>query len=244
MFKLKGKVALITGATGGIGSAIAKSMHSMGATVVVSGTRVDALEGLAHELQDRAHIVPANLKDMSECKNLIAKAEELTGGIDILVCNAGITRDNLMIRLSDEDFDEVINVNLKAPFVLMREAMKHMSKRRHGRIIYISSVVGRSGNFGQTNYAAAKAGGIGMVKSAAFEGAARNITVNAIAPGFIVSPMTDSIRDDIKEHLLAKIPLKKFGTPEDVAAAAVFLASDEARYLTGAVLDVNGGMYT
>jgi 3-oxoacyl-[acyl-carrier protein] reductase len=244
MFNLSGKYALITGATGGIGSAIAKALHRMGAEVVISGTRVEALEALAQELGERVHIVGANLKDPEECKQLIVRADEAVGGLDILVCNAGITKDNLMIRLSNEDFDEVIGVNLKAPFIMMREAMKGMNKRRYGRIIYISSVVGRAGNFGQTNYAAAKAGGIGMVKAAAFEGASRNITVNAIAPGFILSPMTEGIRDDIKEQLLAKIPLKTFGSPEDIAAATVFLASQEAGYITGAVLDVNGGMYT
>lgn len=243
MFKLNGKVALITGATGGIGHEIARTMHSQGATVVITGTRTQVLDELAAELKDRVHVLPSNLKDAAATKELFAKAESVAGQVDILVCNAGITRDNLMLRMSDEEFDEVIAVNLKSAFVLCREALKAMSKRRQGRIIGISSIVGRSGNFGQTNYAASKAGLIGMIKSVALEGATRGITANCIAPGFITTPMTDVIKDEIKEKIKAKIPMAILGEPKDIAAAATFLASDEARYVTGAVLDVNGGMY-
>ncbi len=243
MFNLLNKKVLITGASGGIGSEIARQMHRMGAEVVITGTKIEALENLKAELGSRVFVIKADLSDMQQCSNLVASAQQVCGGLDIVVCNAGITKDNLMIRMDDKDFDDVININLKAPFIIIREAMKLMNKNRYGRIIYISSVVGRCGNFGQTNYAAAKAGAIGMIKSAALEGAMRNITVNAIAPGFIQSPMTDGLKDAVKENLLSKIPLKAFGVPQDIASAAVFLASDEARYITGAVLDVNGGMY-
>lgn len=243
MFKLNGKAALITGATGGIGHEIARTMHAQGATVVITGTRTEVLNELAAELKERVHVLPSNLKDASATKELFAAAEGLTGQIDILVCNAGITRDNLMIRMSDEEFDEVIAVNLKSAFILSREALKAMSKRRSGRIIAISSIVGRSGNFGQTNYAASKAGLIGMIKSVALEGATRGITANCIAPGFIATPMTDVIKDEIKEKIKAKIPMACMGEPKDIAAAAVYLASEESRYVTGTVLDVNGGMY-
>jgi len=222
---------------------IATKMHAQGATVVISGTRVQLLDELAAELKDRVHVIPSNLKDAVATKELFAKAENITGQVDVLVCNAGITRDNLMIRMSDEEFEDVINVNLKSAFILSREALKAMSKRRSGRIIGISSVVGRSGNFGQTNYAASKAGLIGMMKSVALEGASRGVTANCIAPGFIVSPMTDVIKEEIKEKIKTKIPVGSFGEPADIAATAVFLASNEARYITGAVIDVNGGMY-
>ncbi|MDF3047979.1 MAG: fabG [Candidatus Midichloriaceae bacterium] len=243
MFDLTGKVALITGATGGIGHMIATKMHEQGATVVISGTRTQLLDVLAAELKERVYVIPSNLKDPVATKELFAKAESVAGQVDILVCNAGITRDNLMIRMSDEEFDDVISVNLKSAFILSREALKAMSKRRSGRIIGISSVVGRSGNFGQTNYAASKAGLIGMIKSVALEGSSRGVTANCIAPGFITSPMTDAIKDEVKEKIKAKIPVGFFGEPNDIAATAVFLASNEARYITGAVIDVNGGMY-
>ena len=243
MFSLEGKVALVTGATGGIGHEIAVRMHAAGATVVISGTRVNVLEDLAKTLGDRVHVIPSNLSDAASTQNLFAQAEEKCGQVDILVCNAGITRDNLMIRMSDAEFDEVINVNLKSVFILNREALKAMTKRRSGRIINISSVVGRMGNFGQTNYAAAKAGLIGMTKSVAREGASRGVTANCIAPGFVATPMTDVIKDEIKEKIKTTIPVGTFGEPKDIAAAAVYLASDAGRYVTGSVLDVNGGMY-
>jgi len=187
--------------------------------------------------------VPANLKDPKSTIELFTKAEELASKVDILVCNAGITKDNLMMRMSDEEFDEVIQVNLKSAFLLNREAVKSMGKRRYGRIINLASVVAKMGNFGQTNYAASKAGLIGMTKSVARECATRGITANCIAPGFIATPMTDVIREDIKEKIKASIPMATFGEPNDIAAACVYLASEEARYVTGTVLDVNGGMY-
>lgn len=243
MFSLEGKVALVTGATGGIGHEIAKVFHDQGATVVISGTRESVLQELASKLGSRVEVIPADLKSPESTLSLFTKAEEKQGRVDILVCNAGITRDNLMIRMSDSDFEEVIDVNLRSAFILNREALKSMGKRRWGRIINISSVVGRSGNFGQTNYAASKAGLIGMTKSVALEGASRWITANCIAPGFIETPMTDVIREDIKEKVKTKIPMGEFGKPHDIAAAAAFLASEEARYITGSVLDVNGGMY-
>lgn len=243
MFRLDGQVALITGATGGIGREIAKTMHAAGATVVITGTREEALERLEGELGVRVHKIVADLKDVQSVKDLVATANQFEGRLDILLCNAGITRDGLMMRMSDEDFQEVIDVNLKAPFILMREAIKIMSRARYGRIIYISSIVGRSGNFGQANYAASKAGGIGMVKSAALETATRNITVNCIAPGFIETPMTDSLSDEVKKKIIERIPMGRIGSTEDIAASALYLSSKEAGYITGAVLDVNGGMY-
>lgn len=243
MFSLNGKTALVTGATGGLGHAIAKKLHAAGAVVVISGTRENILQELASELKERVHVVPANLKDTQSVLALYAKSEELTGGVNILVCNAGVTRDNLLIRMSEEEWDDVITVNLKSAFLLGREAMKAMTKRRAGRIINISSVVGESGNFGQANYSASKAGLIGLTKSMALEGAPRGVTANCIAPGFIKTPMTDAIRDDIKEKILTKIPLGVFGEPDDIANAALFLASDEAKLITGHTIDVNGGMY-
>lgn len=243
MFGLEGKVALVTGATGGIGHEIAVQMHAAGATVIISGTRVNVLEDLAKTLGDRVHVIPSNLSDAASTQNLFAQAEEKCGQVDILVCNAGITRDNLMIRMSDAEFDEVINVNLKSVFILNREALKAMTKRRSGRIINISSVVGRMGNFGQANYAAAKAGIVGMTKSVARECASRGVTANCIAPGFVATPMTDVLKDEIKEKIKANIPIGTFGEPKDIAAAAVYLASEAGRYITGSVLDVNGGMY-
>lgn len=243
MFSLAGKNALITGATGGIGHAIARKLHAAGATVVISGTRENVLSEFAAELKERVHAVPANLAESASVIELFKKAEELTTQIDIVVCNAGITRDNLLIRMSEEEWDEIIRVNLKAVWLLNREAMKAMGKRRFGRIINISSVVGATGNFGQCNYAASKAGIIGMTKSVALEGATRGVTANCIAPGFVATPMTDVIRDDIKEKIKARIPMGKFGEPADIAAAALYLASDEASYMTGQTLHINGGMF-
>lgn len=243
MFDLQGKKALITGATGAIGHAIAVAFIEAGAQVVLSGTRVEKLEQLKIEFGDKAQILACNLSDSTAVKNLFADAEKLLGQIDILVCNAGITKDNLMMRMSDEEFDEVISVNLKSSWILNREAIKAMMRRRYGRIINISSVVGQTGNMGQSNYAASKAGLIGMSKSAAQEGASRGITVNCIAPGFIESPMTDVIREDMKEKIKAKIPMNVIGEPNDIAAGALYLASNEAKYITGQVLGINGGMY-
>lgn len=242
MFSLKNKVALVTGATGGLGESIAKILHSAGATVVITGTREEKLNALKDELKERVFSLPANLSKPEEVVKLYANSVEAAGKVDILVCNAGITRDNLMIRMSDEEFDQVINVNLRAPFLLNREALKAMTKQRSGRIINISSVVGESGNFGQTNYAAAKAGLIGMTKSVALEGASRGVTANCIAPGFIQTPMTDVIKDTIKEKILEQIPMRKFGDPEDIAFAVLYLASDQAKLVTGHTLDVNAGM--
>lgn len=244
MFSLVGKNALVTGATGGLGHAIAKKLHQAGANVVISGTRENILQELATELKERVIVIPANLKNSEDIIGLYAKAEEKTGQIDIIVCNAGITRDNLLIRMSEQEFDEVINVNLKAVWLLNREAAKAMTKRRNGRIINISSVVGESGNFGQTNYAAAKAGIIGMTKSVALECATRGVTANCIAPGFIRTPMTDAIPENVvKEKILPKIPMGVMGEPEDIANAALFLASNEAKLITGHTIDVNAGMY-
>lgn len=243
MFSLEGKCALVTGATGGLGHAITRVFHKAGATVVISGTRENVLNEFANELKERVIPIAANLANAEEVVNLYTQAEEKAGKIDILVCNAGITRDNLMIRMKDSEWDEVINVNLKSAFLLNREALKAMSRRRAGRIINISSVVGEMGNFGQSNYAAAKAGLIGMTKSVALEGATRGVTANCIAPGFIETPMTDAIKDEIKEKIKTKIPMGIFGQPEDIAHAALFLASDEARIITGHTIDVNAGMY-
>jgi 3-oxoacyl-[acyl-carrier protein] reductase len=243
MFSLSGKKALVTGATGGIGGAIAKKFHEAGATLVISGTRAAALEELAASLRDNVKSLTCNLKDHSATSKLFTKAEAAIGEIDIIVCNAGVTRDNLMIRMSDEEFDEVIAVNLKSVFTLNRSALKAMTARRKGRIINISSIVAVSGNFGQTNYCASKAGIIGMTKSVALECASRGVTANCIAPGFIISPMTEVIKDEIKEKIKTKIPMGSFGEPTDIANAAAYLASDEARYVTGITLHVNGGMY-
>jgi 3-oxoacyl-[acyl-carrier protein] reductase len=244
MFSLVGKNALVTGATGGIGHAVAKKLHQAGATVIISGTRENVLQELAAELKERVIVIPANLKKSEDIINLFAQAEQQSGQVDIVVCNAGITRDNLLIRMSEEEFDEVIAVNLKAVWLLNREAAKVMTKRRSGRIINISSVVGESGNFGQTNYAAAKAGIIGMTKSVALECATRGVTANCIAPGFIRTPMTEAIPEKVvQEKLLPKIPMGVIGEPDDVANAALFLASNEAKLITGHTIDVNAGMY-
>jgi 3-oxoacyl-[acyl-carrier protein] reductase len=242
MFDLTGKTALVTGATGGIGGAIARALHRQGATVAVSGTRAEALALLAGEMGDRVHAFPCNLADKDAVEALIPKAEEVMGKLDILIANAGINRDNLFVQLRDEDWDEVLAVNLTATFRLARAAVRGMMRRRFGRIIAITSVVGVTGNPGQVNYTASKAGLIGMVKSIAAEYARRNVTANCIAPGFIASAMTERLNDKQKESILARVPAGKLGSGADVAAAAVYLASDEAAYVTGQTIHVNGGM--
>lgn len=242
MFDLTGRTALVTGATGGIGGAIAKALHTQGATVAISGTRREALDTLAGELKERVHVLPCNLSNMDEVEALVPDAEKAMGQLDILVANAGITRDNLFVQLRDEDFDDVIRVNLTATFRLARAATKLMMRKRFGRIIAITSVVGVTGNAGQGNYAASKAGLIGMMKSVGAEYARRNVTANCIAPGFIATPMTDVLNEKQRETVLAKVPAGRLGTPEDIAAAAVYLASNEAAYVTGQTLHVNGGM--
>ncbi|ERP85698.1 3-oxoacyl-ACP synthase [Labrenzia sp. C1B10] len=242
MFSLEGKNALVTGATGGIGEAIARSLHAQGATVSLSGTRAEKLEALAADLGERAYVTPANLSDRAAVDALLPAAEEKMGSVDILVNNAGITRDNIFMRMKDEEWDQVLEVNLSSGFRLCRAAIKGMMKRRSGRIVGITSVVGVTGNPGQVNYAAAKAGMIGMYKSLAREVASRNITVNTIAPGFIETAMTDALNDKQKESILTSVPAGRLGTSAEIAAAAVYLASDEAAYVTGQTLHVNGGM--
>ena len=242
MFDLTGKKGLITGASGGIGGAIAKALHAQGAAVAISGTRREVLDALAGQLSERVHVLPCNLADSAEVEALIPAAEATMGQLDILVANAGITRDNLFVQLRDEDWDEVIGVNLTATFRLARAAIKLMMRKRFGRIIAITSVVGVTGNPGQGNYAASKAGLIGMIKSLGAEYAKRNVTANCIAPGFIKTPMTDALNEKQREAILAKVPAARLGTPEDIAAAAVYLASDEAAYVTGQTIHVNGGM--
>lgn len=242
MFDLTGKKALITGASGGLGWEIAKKLHKLGAEIVISGTRKEKLEKLASELGDRVHVQTANLSDRKSVKELFVNAEKVTGGIDILVNNAGITRDGLSMRMKDQDWDDVINVNLTSAFILCRSASKAMMRRRYGRIINISSVVGVAGNPGQMNYCASKAGIIGMSKSLAQEVANRGITVNNIAPGFILSDMTEELNDKQKESILKNIPTGTLGKPEDIANSVAFLSSDEASYITGQTLHINGGM--
>jgi 3-oxoacyl-[acyl-carrier protein] reductase len=242
MFDLAGKTALVTGASGGIGGAIARALHGRGATVVISGTREDALQTLKSELGERAHIALCNLADTASVEALPKAAESAVGSIDILVNNAGITRDNLFLRMKDEEWDQVIVVNLTAAFRLSRAMLRGMMKKRWGRIISVTSVVGITGNPGQGNYAAAKAGLVGMTKSLAAEVASRNITANCIAPGFITTAMTHALNDAQKSGLLSRIPAGRMGTPEEIAAAAVYLASEEAGYVTGQTLHVNGGM--
>jgi 3-oxoacyl-[acyl-carrier protein] reductase len=242
MFDLIGRTALVTGATGGIGGAVAQALHAQGAAVAISGTRRDVLDALAAKLAERVHVLPCNLSVSAEVEALVPAAEQAMGGLDILVANAGITRDNLFVQLRDEDWDEVINVNLTASFRLARAATKMMMRKRFGRIIAITSVVGVTGNPGQGNYTASKAGLIGMIKTLGAEYAKRNITANCIAPGFIRTPMTDALNDKQRESILARVPAARLGTPEDIAAAAVFLSSNEAGYITGQTIHVNGGM--
>ena len=242
MFNLTGRYALVTGASGGIGGSIAKALSDAGAKVALSGTRVEALEKTAADIGGSPVILPCNLSDPTATAELVGKAEEALGGLDIIISNAGLTRDGLLMRMKDEDWETVLNVNLGAYFRLARAAMRGMMKRRHGRIIGITSVVGVTGNAGQTNYAASKAGMIGFTKSLAQEVASRNITVNCIAPGFIATPMTDVLKDDQKEGLLNGIPAGRLGSGADIAAAALYLASDESAYVTGQTLHVNGGM--
>ncbi len=242
MFDLTGKRALVTGATGGIGAAIARALHAQGATVCLSGTRAAVLEDLKASLGERAFVVACNLSDPADVDKLIPAAEEAMGGLDILVNNAGITRDNLAMRMKAEDWQAVLDVNLTAAFTLTKASMRGMMKARWGRVINITSVVGVTGNPGQANYAASKAGMIGMSKSLAHELATRNITVNCIAPGFIETAMTDDLNDKQKEAILASVPAGRLGQAEEIAAAAVYLASDEAAYVTGQTLHVNGGM--
>jgi 3-oxoacyl-[acyl-carrier protein] reductase len=242
MFRLDGKTALVTGASGGIGAAIARALHAQGAVVALSGTRLDMLEALAAELGERAHVCPADLRDASQPDLLIAMAEAAAGPLSILVNNAGMTRDMLALRMRDEDWQAVLDVDLSAPFRLARAALRGMLRRRAGRIINISSIVGATGNAGQANYAAAKAGLVGMTKALAQEVASRKITVNAVAPGFVVTPMTDSMSETQRTKLAEQIPLGRLGQPEDIGAAVTYLASDEAGWVTGATLHVNGGM--
>ncbi len=242
MFDLTGKCALVTGASGGLGGAIARALHAQGAIVALSGTRRDALERLAADLGERAHVAPCDLSDSAAVEALVPAAEAAMGGLDILVNNAGLTRDNLFVRMKDADWDTVLAVNLTAAFRLSRAALKGMMKRRYGRIIGVTSVVGVIGGPGQGNYAAAKAGMIGMSKALAQEVASRGITVNCVAPGFIASPMTEVLNDKQRETILAKVPLGKLGEGEDIGAAVVYLASAEAGYVTGQTLHVNGGM--
>jgi 3-oxoacyl-[acyl-carrier protein] reductase len=242
MFRLDSKIALVTGASGGIGAAIARALHTQGATVVLTGTRHDVLDAIAATLGDRVHVCPANLRDPGAADALIAAAEAAAGPLDILVNNAGFTRDTLALRMKDEDWNAVLDVDLSAPFRLSRAVIRGMLRRRYGRIIQISSIVGSVGNPGQTNYAAAKAGLVGMSKSLAQEVATRGITVNVIAPGFIETPITDAMEDAPRARLVDAIPMRRLGQPADVAAAVVYLASKEAAWVTGATLHVNGGM--
>ena len=243
MFSLTGKTALVTGASGGIGAAIARQLHAQGATVVLSGTREAALQELADSLGERAHIAVANLSDPAEADGLVAKAEAVAGApLDILVNNAGLTRDTLAIRMKDSDWSQVLTVDLESPFRLARAALKGMLRRRAGRIISIASVVGTTGNAGQANYAAAKAGIVGMSKSLAQEAGPRGVTVNVVAPGFIETPMTDVLPEAVREKLVGSISLGRRGNTGDVASAVVYLASEEAAWVTGTTLHVNGGM--
>jgi 3-oxoacyl-[acyl-carrier protein] reductase len=242
MFELTGKRALITGASGGIGGGIAKALHAQGATVGLSGTRREALDALAAELGGNAHVLPCDLSDAADVGTLIERAEQAMGETDILINNAGLTRDNLFARVSDGDWDKVLTVNLTAAFKLSREVLRGMVRRRSGRIISITSVVGITGNPGQSNYVAAKAGLAGMTKALAQEVATRNVTINCVAPGFISTAMTDALNEKQRAMILERVPAKRLGAPADVAAAVVFLASSEAGYITGQTIHVNGGM--
>lgn len=242
MFRLDGKTALVTGASGGIGAAIARALHAQGAAVALSGTRREALDALAGELGERAHVCPADLRDPAAAEALIAAAEQAAGPLHILVNNAGLTRDMLALRMADEDWQAVLDVDLAAPFRLARAALRGMLRRRAGRIVNIGSIVGATGNAGQANYAAAKAGLIGLTKALAQEVAPRGVTVNAVAPGFVVTPMTEALSEQQKSRISGAIPLARLGQPADIAAAVAYLASDEAGWVTGATLHVNGGM--
>ena len=242
MFDLTGKTALVTGASGGIGGAIASALHAQGATVGLVGTRAQALEAVAESLGDRVHVLPCNLSETDAVDALPKRAAEAMGGVDILVNNAGVTRDNLFMRMSDAEWDAVIAVNLTAAFRLMRGVLRGMMKARWGRIVSVTSIVGVTGNPGQGNYAASKAGLIGMSKSLAQEVASRGVTVNCVAPGFIATPMTDALNEAQKARLMESIPVGRMGTPDEIASAVLYLASDEARYVTGHTLHVNGGM--
>lgn len=242
MFDLSGKTALVTGATGGIGNAIAKALHAQGAVVGISGRNEAKLKELAAELDGRVHVLPADLGDLTQIDALVKAATEAMGKIDILVNNAGLTKDNLSLRMKQEEWDEVIRVNLTATFLLAQACQRGMMKARRGRVINISSVVGTTGNPGQCNYVASKAGLAGWTKAMAAEIASRNVTVNCIAPGFIATPMTDVLTDDQKAKINATIPMGRMGTPEDIAAACVYLASEESAYVTGQTIHVNGGM--
>ena len=242
MFSLAGKGALVTGATGGIGDAIARKLHAAGATVAISGTKADRLEALAGELKERVHIVPCDLSDRAAVQKLTGEAEAKLGTLDILVNNAGMTKDNLFMRMKDEEWDQVIAVDLTSAFMLSRAAVRNMMRRQWGRIVNITSISGIIGNPGQGNYAAAKAGMIGMTKSLAREVASRGITANCIAPGFIKTAMTDALNEKQVEAIATHIPAGTFGTPDDIASAALYLSSQEARYMTGQTLHVNGGM--
>jgi 3-oxoacyl-[acyl-carrier protein] reductase len=242
MFELIGKTALITGATGPIGGSIARTLHAQGATVAISGTRREVLDQVAGELGERVHVLACNLAETAQVEELVPRAEEAMGKLDILVANAGITRDNLLVQLRDEDWEQVIAINLSATFRLSRAAVRGMMRRRFGRIVAITSVVGTTGNPGQANYVAAKAGIAGMIKAIAAEYAKRGVTANCVAPGFILTPMTEKLNDKQREAILSKIPAARAGTPAEIAAAVVFLASDEAAYVTGQTLHVNGGM--
>jgi 3-oxoacyl-[acyl-carrier protein] reductase len=242
MFDLTGKCTLVTGASGGIGQAIARALHGAGAKLALSGTREDALSALAGELADRTYVIPGDLADRETAESLIGRAEAVLGQVDILINNAGITRDTLLLRMKDEDWQSVLDVDLTAAMRLTRAALRGMIKRRFGRIVNITSIVGATGNPGQTNYAAAKAGLVGFSKALAQEVAGRGITVNCLAPGFIATPMTDKLGEEQKQKLLGQIPVGRLGTGADVAAAALFLASMEAGYITGQSLHVNGGM--
>src|SRR6202047_4504969 len=242
MFDLTGKTALVTGATGTIGGSIARALHAQGATLAISGTRVDALNALAGELGGRVHVLPGNLAAAAAVEALVTSAEEAMRQLDVLVANAGVTRDNLLVQLRDEDWEQVIAINLPATFRLTRAAVRGMMRRRFGRIIAITSVVGTTGNPGQANYVAAKAGIAGLMKAVAQEYSKRGVTANCVAPGFIVTPMTDKLNDKQRDVILAKVPANRAGTVDEVAAAVVFLASNEAAYVTGQTLHVNGGM--
>lgn len=242
MFTLENQIALVTGATGGIGREIAKTLHQQGAIVAISGTKESVLAELANELGDRVHVFACNLSDKESVEALVPAVETALGKIDILVNNAGITRDGLIMRMKDEDWEDVLNVNLTSTFRLCRAVTRGMMKRRHGRIINVASVVGFSGNPGQVNYVASKAGMVGLSKSLALELATRGITVNCVAPGFITSAMTDVLGETVKEGILSTIPMKRMGTATEIATSVAFLASQEAAYITGQTIHINGGM--